>query len=178
MRTTDFAKLHTNTGHVKLSDPQSQCPTHIRGGSILPVVSKTAVNTKLIRETPIQIEVYPKNQTAVGDLFWDDGESVGTVESGKYNYYEFVLHNNCSLEIKVIKHGFDSETHQTVNRVLIANTVSDEITAQIDGMAINTLVVKEDYIALPVNINLDSMKTGDKVVIDWKLKSSNKCNLK
>ncbi len=171
-------KLETNTGHVKIPDPQTLSPTHIRGGSIIPIVTKPAVNTKIIRETPIQIEVYPKDKSAFGDMFWDDGESIRTIESGKYNYYEFNLHNNCSLDIKVVKHGFDSESHQMVNRILIANTNSGEIEAHIDGKAISSPVVKEDYIALPVDINLDSKKTGEKWVIDWNLKSSNKCNLK
>jgi len=176
--TTEFVKLYPNTGHVKIPDPKLETPTHIRGGSILPIVVKPAVNTKIIRETPIQIEVYPKDKSAFGDMFWDDGESVGTIESGQYNYYEFNLHNNCSLEIKVIKHGYDSTSPQLVERVLIANTVTGDIVANIDGMAITSPVVKEDYISLPVNINLSSKKTGQKWVIDWKLKSSNKCNLK
>jgi hypothetical protein len=176
--TKDFAKIYPKVGHLKIPEPKVAPVLHMRGGSIIPIANDSAVNTKLIREMPLNLEVFPKDRTAFGDLFWDDGESIDTIEKGNYNYYEFRLFKNCSLEIKVIKHGFDSGSHQSINKIFIANTIFGEIVAHIDGIAIGSPVTEEDYTLLMININLSSKKSGDKWVIDWKLKSNNECNLK
>lgn len=30
-----------------------------------------------------------EDSTAAGDLFWDDGETIDTIQNGKYNYIRF-----------------------------------------------------------------------------------------
>ncbi|XP_022245024.1 sucrase-isomaltase, intestinal-like [Limulus polyphemus] len=59
-----------------LEDP----PIHIRGGFILPA-QDPGLNTAESRKNPMSLLVYLKDGQAVGDLFWDDGVSVGKKKS-------------------------------------------------------------------------------------------------
>ena len=129
-----------------------------------------------MRTLPILLGVYPnKQKTAFGDLFWDDGESVETIESGKYNYYEFHLLNNCSLEVRIVKSGYTST--QKINIIAIANTNSSKITARVDGVNVTNVNIHEDYVMLNVDINLSLKKANEKWIIDWKT-DNNECNIK
>ncbi len=82
----------SETGHVKLSDrPSGVPPIHFRGDSIIPVTfienlfRYNTSNTEAVRRGYFFLLVIPgKTKTATGDLFWDDGESIITIESGKY----------------------------------------------------------------------------------------------
>lgn len=165
-------------GKVKLSDSKSGPPLHFRGGSIIPhsQLPSKYINTNLVRTLPILLGVYPnKQKTAFGDLFWDDGESVETIESGKYNYYEFHLLNNCSLEVRIVKSGYTST--QKINIIAIANTNSNKITARVDGVNVTNVNIHEDYVMLNVDINLSLKKANEKWIIDWKTEN-NECNIK
>ncbi len=116
--------------------------------------------------------------TATGDLFWDDGESINTIESGKYNYYTFKLHPNCSLEIDVIKSGYDmSSEPQVIESVEIVNTSDIKIEASVDGKKIESKHQTGGTL-LMVNIDLNSKKAGEKWVINWKSPETNACNIK
>ncbi len=141
------------------------------------------VNTDDIRRDKFSLLVIPgKTKTASGDLFWDDGESINTIESGKYNYYTFELHPNCSLEINVIKSGYDmSSEPQILNSIGIVGTVDEDIEASIDGKALDkkSILYYDSFgTDLWVEINLQSKKAGDKWVINWKSTKTNTCNIK
>jgi len=175
----DFVKLYPKTGHVKLPDSQLHPPIHFRGGSILPIAFKKAVNTKILQQKPIQLEVYPKNKTASGELFWDDGESVNSIENKKYNSYKFQLLPNCKIEIETVLKGYNSVSPHIIDKILVANTIDGEIKATIDdSLNIVSPVSTADHTILPVNINLNDKKEGQKTVISWKLSKDNSCNLK
>jgi hypothetical protein len=172
-------------GHVKLGDrPTGPPPIHLRGDSILPFVTEgNFTNTDDIRRDKFTLLVIPgKTKTASGDLFWDDGESINTIESGKYNYYTFKLHPNCSLEIDVIKSGYDmSSEPQIISGIGIVGTVDGDIEASIDGKPLDKNSLSHDNhfgTTLKVDLNLQSKKAGDKWIINWKLTKTNSCNIK
>ncbi|CAG2119300.1 unnamed protein product, partial [Medioppia subpectinata] len=175
--TEDFAKLYPNRGHVKLPDSRLFPPFHLRGGYILPIGCDKAINTQMLREKPINLEVYPKNKSAKGDMYWDDGDSLNTIETNHYNFYEFELLSNCSLHIVVKTKGYNSEKPQIIEKVLIANTFNAKINALVDGKPVESVVLKDDSTRISVNIDLNSGKVGQKWVIDWKT-ADNTCNLK
>ena len=132
-----------------------------------------------MRQKPIQLEVFPKNKRANGDLFWDDGDSVHSIDNKKYNYYRFELLANCSLVIDVKQKGYDSSRPHIINKLLVANTSNhNNITAFVDNKQISGNVIsKDDYIVIPIDIDLNSGKAGQKWTISWKT-VNNSCNLK
>jgi hypothetical protein len=116
---------------------------------------------------------------ASGELFWDDGESLETITVGKYNYYKFQLLTDCKLIIEVVKSGYDFGEPHIIDKIFVANTIEGEIKGKIDeSVAIVNPVSNKDHIVLPVNINLNTKKAGDKWVINWNLVSNSSCNLK
>jgi hypothetical protein len=166
---------------VKLEDrPKGPPPIHLLGGSILPVIGegKTA-NTGDFRRDKFSLLVIPsKTKTASGDLFWDDGESIDTIESGKYNYYTFELHPNCLLEINVIKSGYDMSSEPEILNSIGIGTVDEDIEASIDRKALEKKSVS--YFnpfgtAIWVELNLQSKKSGNKWVINCKSTKTNSC---
>jgi hypothetical protein len=137
-------------------------------------------NTEAVRRGDFFLLVIPgKTKTATGDLFWDDGESIFTIESEKYNNYTFKLHSNCSLEINVVKSGYDmSSEPQIIKGVVIFGTDTEDIEYSTDEKEWMKTKPEKNYIKLEVNIDLNSKKTGEKWVINWKSLKTNSCNIK
>ncbi|CAG2101764.1 unnamed protein product [Medioppia subpectinata] len=140
----EFVKLVPKTGHVKLQDTWPFPPIHMRGGHIIPIAYTQAINTQQLRDKPISIEVYPKNKSAKGDMYWDDGDSLNTIETNHYNFYEFELLSNCSLHIVVNTKGYTSEKPHIIEKIAIANTLDSKLSASIDGKPIENIVSKDD----------------------------------
>ncbi|XP_071390650.1 sucrase-isomaltase, intestinal [Centroberyx affinis] len=91
--------------HVDMHLPGDKLGLHIRGGAILPT-QRPAVTTTESRRNPMGLIVaLDDNQQAAGELFWDDGDSRETVETGTHMHYNFsVVYGVLFLEIT--KAGF------------------------------------------------------------------------
>ncbi|XP_053807579.1 sucrase-isomaltase, intestinal isoform X2 [Vidua chalybeata] len=74
--------------------PGDKMGLHLRGGYIFPT-QKPSITTVASRKNPMGLIIaLDINNEASGDLFWDDGESTGTIEKKAYIYYEFKVSNN------------------------------------------------------------------------------------
>jgi len=161
--------------------PTGPPPIHFRGESIIPTITDGDYsNTESTKHKGLTLIVFAgKSKTALGDLFWDDGESINTVENGKYNYYTFDLLSNCTLQIHVIKSGYDAgSSPQNIDWIHIADTVEGDVEAHIDGKVIASPIRKGGGTQLDAKLNLQSKKAGEKWVINWKLTKTNSCNVK
>ncbi|KAM4628069.1 sucrase-isomaltase, intestinal [Polymixia lowei] len=75
--------------HVSMHLPSDKLGLHIRGGAILPT-QEPAVTTTYSRRNPMGLIVaLDDNNQAAGELFWDDGDSRETVETGNHIHYKF-----------------------------------------------------------------------------------------
>ena len=86
---------NSQTSYITLDAPLNEINVHIRGGYVVPY-QIPSVTTKASRRNPFGLVValnYATNQSSIGDLFWDDGESVDSVSSGNYNYFNFTANN-------------------------------------------------------------------------------------
>ncbi|XP_033832313.1 sucrase-isomaltase, intestinal [Periophthalmus magnuspinnatus] len=76
---------------VNMYIPGDKLGLHIRGGAILPT-QQPAVTTTYSRTNPMGLIVaLDDNSQATGELFWDDGDTRETVETGKYIHYRFTV---------------------------------------------------------------------------------------
>uniref|UniRef100_A0A8C0HDR0 Maltase n=1 Tax=Chelonoidis abingdonii TaxID=106734 RepID=A0A8C0HDR0_CHEAB len=81
--------------------PADKLGLHLRGGYIFPI-QQPANTTLYSRKNSMGLIIaLDDNKEAAGDLFWDDGESRGTVENETYIYYQFSVANN-SLKMNVL----------------------------------------------------------------------------
>ncbi|XP_050821721.1 sucrase-isomaltase, intestinal [Gopherus flavomarginatus] len=81
--------------------PADKLGLHLRGGYIFPI-QQPANTTLYSRKNSMGLIIaLDDNKEAAGDLFWDDGESRGTVENETYIYYQFSVASN-SLKMNVL----------------------------------------------------------------------------
>jgi len=82
-----------STGRLVLDAPLDHINLHIRGGHILPA-QKPALNTMLSRQNNFELIVALKENRASGKMFWDDGETINTIEEGLYQINNFEFNGN------------------------------------------------------------------------------------
>ncbi|KAL2301348.1 hypothetical protein Nmel_011919 [Mimus melanotis] len=77
-----------------LETPAEKMGLHLRGGYIFPT-QEPNTTTVASRQKPMGLIIaLDLNNEASGDLFWDDGESTGSIDNKAYIYYEFKVSNN------------------------------------------------------------------------------------
>lgn len=108
--------------------PLDTIPLFIRGGSILPTQAPQATTT-LSRQNPFDLIVALNEKgQALGDLYWDDGESIDAYQRSLYNHVQFKASRGV-IQSKVV-HGKDEElwmrdvTVLGVDRPIVAVTVN------------------------------------------------------
>ncbi|XP_077518779.1 lysosomal alpha-glucosidase-like [Amblyomma americanum] len=92
-----------------LAAPQRDIRVLVRGGSIIPC-QVPGQTTEISRRNPLLLVVAPDDKgTAQGELFWDDGDSIDTVQRGQYNTYSFMLIDSNQLVVSVTHRGFSDD---------------------------------------------------------------------
>ncbi|XP_031787365.1 lysosomal alpha-glucosidase [Nasonia vitripennis] len=91
-----------------LDAPMDTIPLLVRGGCIIPV-QEPSVTTSLSRQKPFGLLIaLDEHESAKGELYWDDGDSLDSIEKKKYNLFEFEVSNNV-LTSTVIECSFDDK---------------------------------------------------------------------
>ncbi|GAB0201264.1 maltase-glucoamylase, intestinal-like [Grus japonensis] len=86
------------------------------------------------------------NNEAVGELFWDDGESTGTVSSKSYISYDFKVSNNV-LQMNVTNNNYVDPNQLVFEEIKILGLVQE--------LASVTVLQNNDIQASPHNITYD-----------------------
>ncbi|KAF4788286.1 hypothetical protein TURU_162186 [Turdus rufiventris] len=123
-----------------LDTPAEKMGLHLRGGYIFPTQqpNTTTVSSRL---NPMGLIIaLDLNQEASGDLFWDDGESTGTIESKAYIYYEFKVSNN-SLQMTATHSNYTDPNNLKFEEIKILGLNSPILSATVSQ---NNVV--QDYI--------------------------------
>lgn len=185
----DFvSKVHPVSGHVHFAESDSHRPLLLRASSILPVVSDgklpKVVNTANLRKVPVELWVMPNSTgSASGDLFFDDGDSINTVETGNYNYYEFKL-SNCHLSIDAVHFGYkalaNSQDVLKVETIKVALSSSkginnENLSVSINGSPHLKANIEHNTLNIHLTEALDLIKSNKKVVIEFKNKHDGLC---
>lgn len=152
---------------IEFGEEDSHRPLLFKEGSIVPVIAQTALpkqlNTNNLRKVPLDLWVMPHSvynaSSASGDLFWDDGDSIDSIEKGAYNYYQFKF-EKCKLLISAPHFGFkDTAGEHTLKlgHVLFAlphgsnHFEVDKVT--VDGVEVK-FTLSNQAVRLAVNVDL------------------------
>ncbi|KAL5020346.1 hypothetical protein ScPMuIL_003238 [Solemya velum] len=84
-----YSGAKTNGGNIRLSAPIDKINVHIRGGAIIPTQQPDITTTRSRRNPFGLVVALPNSGSALGELFWDDGESYGTIGGRNNNYITF-----------------------------------------------------------------------------------------
>ncbi|XP_033207574.1 lysosomal alpha-glucosidase-like isoform X2 [Belonocnema kinseyi] len=104
-------KFYTNesiisTGqNMTLEAPLDTIPLLVRGGSILPMQRASQTTTASRKNQFGLLIALDDEKTAKGELYWDDGDSLDSIEKGQYRWLRFTVKNN-TLVNKAVKGSF------------------------------------------------------------------------
>nr|XP_046169636.1 maltase-glucoamylase, intestinal [Oncorhynchus gorbuscha]XP_046169637.1 maltase-glucoamylase, intestinal [Oncorhynchus gorbuscha]XP_046169639.1 maltase-glucoamylase, intestinal [Oncorhynchus gorbuscha]XP_046169640.1 maltase-glucoamylase, intestinal [Oncorhynchus gorbuscha] len=137
-------RITVRKNHVDIYLPADKLGLHIRGGAILPI-QRPAVTTVYSRRNPMGLIVaLDDNNRAAGELFWDDGDSRDTVETGNYMHYQFSL-NNGELTIQVMHSGYSDPNNLKFENITVLGVSSPPMTVNVTHNNNNVVVSTFKY---------------------------------
>ncbi|XP_023345565.1 maltase-glucoamylase, intestinal [Eurytemora carolleeae] len=111
-----------DSGWVEVDAPLDVLPLHVRGGYAIPL-QVPAVNTALSRSNPFQLvfalDNNGRNGEARGELFFDDGDTIDTVESGEYLLTSFMYNKDDEIEYIVHNDGWSGANLLFIEQILV-----------------------------------------------------------
>nr|XP_016847510.1 PREDICTED: sucrase-isomaltase, intestinal [Anolis carolinensis] len=124
--------------------PADKLGLHLRGGYIFPT-QQPANTTVFSRVNPMGLIIaLNDNGTATGELFWDDGETRGTVENKAYLLYQFSVSNDV-LTMSVAHNGYQDPKNLEFQEVKIFG-----LSLELTEVKVTSNNVAQNY---PVNVN-------------------------
>ncbi|XP_006865405.1 PREDICTED: maltase-glucoamylase, intestinal-like [Chrysochloris asiatica] len=120
---------------VEVPAPLDIIPLFIRGGAILPIQAP-ARTTEHSRLNPFGLIIsLDEQEEAYGSLFWDDGDSIDSIEKENYFYAEYKFSNG-ELKTTVMKNGFPGTTTLAYENVQILGLTSKPNIISVNGKVI------------------------------------------
>lgn len=146
----------------------------LRAGSILPIVSESnlpsPLNTNNLRKVPLELWVlHDEDGTASGELFYDDGDSIDTIQKGAYNLYEFKFSQN-KLTIKAKNHGHQASNGESlkIDKVRFAlNKPVASATVTLNGARVPSSI-DGGHVAAQINLDLLARKPEVTIQVEYK----------
>ncbi|CAL8132402.1 unnamed protein product [Orchesella dallaii] len=123
----DGSEMAVRGNVTELDAPLDKINVFVAGGNVLPT-QEPAVNTDISRNNPFGLIVALDDEgKASGSLYYDDGDSIGTIENEEYFLADFLAENNTIIST-VVKNGYQgmSDKRLTTIRLLgIKGTFED-----------------------------------------------------
>nr|XP_026694311.1 LOW QUALITY PROTEIN: lysosomal alpha-glucosidase-like [Ciona intestinalis] len=87
-------ELGTRGNVASISAPIGTIPIHVRGGYVIPT-QEPASNTELSRKNPFGLIIaLDDSGSAVGQMYWDQGDTLNPILSGQHALFTFSAQNN------------------------------------------------------------------------------------
>ncbi|CAK7292063.1 Lysosomal alpha-glucosidase [Vulpes lagopus] len=86
--------IHSKGQWVTLPAPLDTINVHLRAGHIIPLQGPGLTTTESRKQPMALVAALGTNGEARGELFWDDGESLGVLERGAYTEVVFLARND------------------------------------------------------------------------------------
>jgi len=156
---------------VNISTPLEIIPIFLRGGSIIPN-QDYANNTQLSRKTPFSlIVILDSNGYAQGDLFYDDGESINTVEQQFYFYSKFSWSTKDQrFSFEIIQNNYSQMSNLRIDQIILYGL------KQIPKIIFwnkkefkpitrsNTQIIEINHLSIPINQNFQLTWTNSEAI--------------
>ncbi|XP_074081090.1 LOW QUALITY PROTEIN: lysosomal alpha-glucosidase-like [Macrotis lagotis] len=159
--------LHDSVIHSKgqwftLSAPLEVINIHLRAGYILPLQDPGLTTTESRNKPMTLIVALTPSGMAQGELFWDDGETLGTLEWGHYTQITFLANNNVILNnlVQVTKEG----TNLKLRKVTILGVTSNPHQVVSNGIPVFNFSYDADTKILDIPVSLSVV---EQFLISW-----------
>lgn len=162
---TDFFKSGTWSesppGWQAVPAPLSSLPLYLRGGAVLPL-QQPALTTSQSRGNSLQLlAALDHRQEAQGLLFWDDGESLGTLERGEFFLGRLELVDRVLL-MMVERDGEEEVALLNISAVVLLGIIGEVEEVRVNGAEHRDWVFQDgglfvNELVLAVNDNFQIM---------------------
>ncbi|CAG2177930.1 unnamed protein product, partial [Oppiella nova] len=136
--------------YVEFAAPVDEVNTFLRGGNVVPRLPVRQTTTAMRTEKFTLMVVPDVKGEARGQLYWDDGDSIGTIESGNYTLVTFDIKNATLVTSPQHNEYVGGVTTDTIH-VLGVNTKPTTVT--IDGQMATNVTYSADPQWLSATVN-------------------------
>ncbi|KAB0356151.1 hypothetical protein FD754_000307 [Muntiacus muntjak] len=157
-----ISTIHSKGQWVTLSAPLDTINVHLRAGHIIPMQGP-ALTTTESRKQPMALAVaLTASGEAQGELFWDDGESLGVLDGGDYMQLIFLAKNNTIVN-KLVHMSSEGASLQLRNvTVLGVATAPHQVLCNSIPVSNFTFSPDTETLDIPVSLTM-----GEQFVISW-----------
>ncbi|XP_053308822.1 lysosomal alpha-glucosidase [Spea bombifrons] len=148
---------------IVLPAPLGDINIHVRGGHILPVQTPLMTTEETRRSDLTLVVALTVEGFARGELFWDDGDSLGTFERGDYTQIIFLATNNVVLS-EVIRLNSQADALK-LGTVAVYGVPAPPRKVVVNGVASENFEYNMETKVLSIN-NL-SLPIGNPFEISW-----------
>ncbi|XP_072508617.1 uncharacterized protein [Notamacropus eugenii] len=157
--------------NVEMLLPPDKIGLHLRGGYIFPT-QQPAITTVASRQNPLGLIIaLDDNKEAKGELFWDDGETKGTIDSGAYILHEFLFTQN-RLDVKVLHQSYNDANNLTFREIKILGT---EEPTNVIVKKNNVLIASSPNVTYMEDVKVAiisglELSLGEEYTVEWSFK--------
>ncbi|XP_076060540.1 lysosomal alpha-glucosidase-like [Oratosquilla oratoria] len=149
----------------KLDAPHDTIPLLVRGGSVLPTQDPSTTTVKS-RLNKFGLVIAPDDSgNAAGELYWDDGDSLDTVERKEYNHIEFECGSNSLISKRTSIDGAFYPAKMELGSMRILGVLEKVQEVAIDGKLV-PFSYNSQYQVLHVKGFTQNLM--DKFTVTWK----------
>lgn len=156
-------KLESDKAQTKTIEvPQDKIKTYLRSGHII-LKQESGMNTQESRNTPFTLLGALEDGKAVGSIYWDDGDSMYTIETGQFTLVKVSIADK-TLSSNVELAGYQVDMH--LQEVVIMGVEAGTKSATIDGKKVpaDSFSIENNQVMILSNLKLDLKK---RFVIKW-----------
>ncbi|XP_059187897.1 sucrase-isomaltase, intestinal isoform X2 [Centropristis striata] len=168
-------------GWVDMHLPANKLGLHIRGGAILPTQNPDVTTTHSRRNPMGLIIALDDKDQAAGELFWDDGDSRDTVDSGHHIHYDFsVIYGE--LTMQVTHNGYSDPNNLKFETITILGVPYPPAMVSVTHVATGTLEktitsvpasgIQYDHAKKVMSLRGLNLIVGETYLVKWELESN------
>ncbi|XP_033702618.1 lysosomal alpha-glucosidase isoform X2 [Tursiops truncatus] len=154
--------IHSEGQWVTLSAPLDTINLHLRAGHIIPMQGPGLTTTES-RKKPMALAVaLTASGEARGELFWDDGESLGVLDRGAYTQVIFLATNNTIVNQLV--HVSSEGAGLQLRKVTVLGVATAPQQVVCNGVSVSNFTYGPDTETLDIPV---SLTMGEQFLISW-----------
>ncbi|XP_077980434.1 lysosomal alpha-glucosidase-like [Glandiceps talaboti] len=154
----------TQGKYIKLDAPMDKLNLHVRGGHILPLQEPNTTTTESRKNKFILLVALSLDGVANGELFWDDGETIGTFEKGTYISIKFSAVGN-KITSQIVKNGYPDANKMLLGSVNVFGVPKNPSSVIANGKAASFTYNSQNQV---LSIQQMSLSMKIPVNISWK----------
>lgn len=154
--------VHSKGQWLTLEAPLDTINVHLRAGYIIPLQGPSLTTTES-RKQPMALAVaLTESGEASGELFWDDGESLGVLERGAYTLVTFSAKNNTI--VNKLEHVTKEGSELQLREVTILGVTTAPTQVLSNGVPVSNFTYSPDNKSLAIPV---SLLMGEQFQISW-----------